>query len=105
MALYAPFYAGKNAPVKAKRMTLKKSVQKAKTVKSVKTVKTAKAVKTVTRKNTPVRSPKSSCSDAARRLSKCRGPKRNAAHAASCKQASKTLYGCRKQKQKKNQKQ
>ena len=99
MALYAPFYAGKNAPVKAKRMTLKKSVQKAKTVKAVKTVKAA------TRKNTPVRSPKSSCSDAARRLSKCRGPKRNAAHAASCKQASKTLYGCRKQKQKKNQKQ
>ena len=82
MALYGPFYAGKDAPVKLQwKAPIKQSVKK--------TLKTSK-------KATPAISSKIKCSSAARQLAKCRGTKRNASHANLCKIASKTLYGCRK---------
>lgn len=99
MALYAPFYAGKDAPMKKWTRKVAKSVKSAKSAKSAK-AKTpqavAKTLRSVKAKAPTVLSPKSKCSEAARRLSKCRGTKRNNAHKLSCKQASKTLYGCRK---------
>jgi hypothetical protein len=84
MALYGPFYAGKNAPMKAKWQPKPKNP-------------TRKSVRKTVRKNTPALSPKSSCSLAARQLGSCRGTKKTA-NAARCKTAAKTLSGCRKKK-------
>ena len=74
MALYAPFYAGKNAPLKAKVATKKSTPAKSmrKTLKSR----------------------KSECSNAARTMAKCRNKKFTLR--SICKTAGKTLYGCRK---------
>lgn len=76
MALYGPFYAGKNAPLKVKYPTKKSNPVLRKTMKSRKTM----------------------CSNAAKTLSKCRGDKRNSAQKQICKNASMTLRGCRKPK-------
>jgi hypothetical protein len=84
MALYGPFYAGKDAPVKAKWQPKPKNP-------------TRKTVRKTVRKNIPALSPKSSCSLAARQLFKCRGTKKHT-NAVLCKTAAKTLSGCRKKK-------
>ena len=77
MALFGPFYAGKNAPVRAP--------WKRKTVKSV-------------GKATPILTKTSKCSLAAKQLAKCRATKGHKSKADVCKAASKTLASCRKKK-------
>lgn len=88
MSLFGPFFAGKNIPFQLPKWTRKK-----KTVKSAAVTKPEK-----TRKNAPVVSTSTKCKSAARRLGKCRGPKRNESHKKSCKRASKTLRSCKKKK-------
>ena len=73
MALYAPFYAGKNAPMKKWTRKVVKSAKSAKSAKSVKSVKAktpqqqpkVQTLRSVAKAPT-VLSPKSKCSLAAR---------------------------------------
>lgn len=81
MALYAPFYAGKNAPVLQKRKPSKKV--------SAKPIKQTPSIKKTMKKP-------ASCSEAAKQLIHCRGKLvRGTMKFRTCKQAGKTLSNCR----------
>jgi hypothetical protein len=77
MALYGPFYAGKNAPGKER-------------------VKWTRKKKNVKPESAKPQTRKMSCSEAAKQLSKCRSKNRSTALNKNCKLAGKTLYACRK---------
>ena len=102
MALYAPFYAAKNKPVGAKPVNVRKAAvtRKAAAV----AAKPATAVKPATRKASPATKPAtrkvtavsvSNCSNAARRLTKCRAGVKTRGRVVKCTGAGKNLIACR----------
>ena len=85
MALYGPFYAGTNKPVKNTRRFLPKSLPKNTAMLQAK----ASISKASTRKA------RSSCGNAARRLVHCRGVSKTRSTMKKCTKAGSNLIRCR----------
>lgn len=94
MALYGPFYAGKNKPIGAKPLNKKAATRKASPAKKAASLKASPPKKPATRKAVAA-TRKGNCGNAARRLVGCRGRVKTRRGAVKCTGAGKNLISCR----------
>ena len=101
MALYGPFYAGKNRPVGAKPQNKKAATRKASPAKKAASLKASPAKKAASAPKRPATrkavaaTRKGNCGNAARRLVGCRGRVKTRRGAVKCTGAGKNLISCR----------